>query len=104
VIWLLPIPTSELFRTMIPTPSRIRRKPSVTMNDGIRRRATSVPWIAPTPADRSNAARIAAHQGHPGLGCTNCATTTAETPMTRPTERSISARRRTKISPMARTM
>ena len=100
-----PMPTRDPCRTMIPTPSRTSRPPRVTMNEGIRSRATSVPCIAPTPALTTRAATMATHQGHPSpLGCTRSAATTADNAMTRPTERSISPRSRGKISAMASTM
>src|SRR6516164_7289855 len=103
--WELPIPTSEPPRTMIATPSRISSPPRVTMNDGIFSQATSDPWMAPTAEQASNAAMIAAHHGQLGpIGCTSWATTTLPNPMTRPTERSISPRRRAKISAIASNM
>src|SRR5215472_16720934 len=99
------MPTSVPLRTMIATPSRINSPPRVTMNDGIFSRATSHPWMAPNAAQASNATMIAAHHGQPApLGCTSSATTTLLSAMTRPTERSISARSRAKISAMASTM
>ena len=75
------------------------------MNDGIFSRATSVPWMAPTAAQASNVAMIAAHHGQfAPVGCTSSATTTLPSPMTRPTDRSISPRSRTKISAIASSM
>ena len=61
--WEFPMPTSDPPRTMIATPSKISSTPSVTMNDGIFSRATSVPWMAPTAAQASNVTMIAAHHG-----------------------------------------
>ena len=47
------------------------------MNDGIFSRATIVPWMAPTAAQASSAAMIAAHHGQfAPVGCTSSATTT----------------------------
>ena len=75
------------------------------MNDGIRSRATSVPWKAPHPAHASNATMTASHHGKPApVGCTSSATMTPLRAMTRPTDRSISPRSRAKISAMASTM
>src|SRR5215472_3437307 len=97
--------TSAPPRRMIATPSRISSPPRVTMNDGILRRATSVPWMAPNAAQASNATMIAAHHGQSApLGCTSSATMTLPSPMTRPTERSISPRSRAKISAIASNM
>ena len=75
------------------------------MNEGILSRATSVPWRAPQAEQASNAAMIAAHHGQfAPLGCTSSTTTTLPSTMTRPTERSTSARSRAKISAIASTM
>ena len=75
------------------------------MNDGILSRATSVPWMKPTAAQASNVTMIAAHHGQfAPLGCTSSATTTLPSPMTRPTDRSISPSRRAKISAIASSM
>ena len=75
------------------------------MNDGIRSRATSVPWMTPTAAQASNVTMIAAHHGQfAPVGCTSSATTTLPSPMTRPTDRSISPRSRAKISAIASSM
>ena len=75
------------------------------MNDGILSRATSVPKKAPTAQQASNVTMIAAHHGQFALvGCTSSATTTLLSPMTRPTERSISPRSRAKISAIANSM
>src|ERR1700729_3953216 len=101
----LPMLTSDPPRTMIATPSRISSPPRVTMNDGIFSRATNHPWMAPNPEQASNATMIAAHHGQSApLGCTSLATTTLLSAMTKPTERSISARSRAKISAIASTM
>ena len=90
---------------MIATPSKISSTPRVTMNDGIFSRATIVPWMAPTAAHASSVTMIAAHHGQfRPLGCTSSATTTLPSPMTRPTDRSISPRRRAKISAIASSM
>src|SRR6516164_1610653 len=97
--------TSPGPRRMIATPSRISSPPRVTMNDGILIRATSDPCMAPTAAQASSAAMIAAHHGQLRLvGCTSSATTTLPNAMTRPTERSISPSSRAKISAIASTM
>ena len=75
------------------------------MNDGILSRATSVPWMKPTAAQASNVTMIAAHHGQfAPLGCTSSATTTLPSPMTRPTDRSISPSSRAKISAIASSM
>ena len=75
------------------------------MNDGILSRATSDPWMAPTAQQASNVTMIAAHHGQfAAVGCTSSATTTLPSPMTRPTDRSISPRSRAKISAIASSM
>ena len=75
------------------------------MNDGIFSRDTSVPWMAPNAVLASSATMIAAHHGQfAPVGCTSSATTTLLSPMTRPTERSISPRSRAKISAIASSM
>ena len=58
------MPTRLPPRTMIDTPSSTSSPPSVTMNDGILSRATSVPWIEPTPEQMSSVTMIASHHGH----------------------------------------
>ena len=99
------MPTSDPPRTMIATPSRISSPPRVTMNDGIFSRATSVPWMAPNAAQASSVTMIAAHHGQfAPVGCTSSATTTLPSPMTRPTDRSISPSSRAKISAIASSM
>ena len=97
--------TSDPPRTMMATPSRISSPPRVTMNDGIRSRATSVPWMTPTAAQASSVTMIAAHHGQfAPVGWTSSATMTLPSPMTRPTDRSISPRSRAKISAIASSM
>ena len=87
------------------TPSRTSSPPSVTMNDGILRRATMLPWTNPTNEQMSSVRMIATHHGNPSPpGWTISATSTAPSPMTSPTERSISPRSRAKISAIARSM
>ena len=99
------MPTSDPPRTMIATPSRISSPPRVTMNDGILSRATIDPWMKPTAAHATSVDMIAAHHGKfAPVGCTSSATTTLPSPMTRPTDRSISPSSRAKISAIASSM
>ena len=73
--------------------------------------------MAPIIPQMPRVMTMASHQGSPGpltqlalepvqctTGWTRSQTTTAASPMTRPTERSISPSSRTKISAIARTM
>ncbi len=75
------------------------------MNEGILRRATIDPWMAPTAEQTSSDTMMASHHGQlRPAGCTSSATMTAPRPMTSPTERSISPSSSAKISAIARSM
>ena len=87
-------------------PSKSRKPARVTTNEGILRRDTRVPWIAPMIAQQTSVVRIAAHQGQlgPGFCCTSLKAMVPPRSATEPMERSISPSSRTAISAVARTM
>src|SRR5579859_2357796 len=92
-------------RTTMRMPENSRNPPRVTIKDGILSRALSVPWRAPNTPQAASAARMAAHHGQPAPGCwTSLNAITPPISATAPTERSISAMSRTKVSAIASTM
>ncbi len=93
-------------RMMMMIPWKSRNPASVTMNEGILRRAARVPWIAPMNPQQSSETRIASHHGQAGPGscCTSLNAIVPPSSATDPMERSISPRSSTEISAVARTM
>src|SRR5579871_2243875 len=92
-------------RTTMRMPEKSRNPPRVTMKDGILSRALSIPWRAPNTPQAASAARMAAHHGQPAPGCwTSLKAITPPIRATAPTERSISAMSRTRVSAIASTM
>lgn len=81
-------------------PSQNSRPARVTANAGAPTRAKKKPWTAPMTAPLAIATRIANHSFMPCVTVIT-ATTAPETPLTEPTERSISPSSSTKTMPTA---
>ncbi len=75
----------------------------MTTNEGTRNRLMIVPWISPIRRPTTSAPAMATYHGSP-CSTDSRAMTTAATPLTNPTDRSISPRSRTKTMPMAMTV
>jgi hypothetical protein len=74
----------------------------VTTNEGTRAFVMISPWSSPIAEVAASATAIAAHQGQfVSAGRSRRVMITAPTPLTKPTERSISAIRSTKTTPIA---
>ena len=84
------------------TPDQMSSPASVTTNEGTPALVMTIPWAQPIIVVMRSATPIAAHAGHPGLsGRRRSAMTTPPTALTKATDRSISAMRSTKTTPMA---
>lgn len=81
-------------------PSQNSRPARVTANAGAPIRAKKKPWMAPMTAPLAIAMRTASHSFMPCVTLST-ATTAPETPLTEPTERSISPSSSTKMMPTA---
>ncbi len=95
------VPPSPMTSSM--TPCRPRKNASVTTKLGIRSRATSRPIRRPMTTPVARAARTPSSHGQPCWVIVT-ASTAAQVPAAKPTERSISPSSRTNTRPMAMTM
>ena len=97
--WIVTVPALPIRSST--TPFQASRPASVTTNDGMPTLANSVPWIRPIVAPAPSARRMASGtETWLPSGCSSNATITPPTPLTKPTDRSISPSSRTKTIPM----